>query len=121
VSCPQCRPEPPPVDVGALGLVHEGILVDESHLIISFRRCPACRQRFLSVFTERIDWVGGNDPQTWMLLALDDAEAEKLGADGDFASLRAAAMTRDALRIHHPASGPATAAYGCGPLIGWHD
>lgn len=121
MSCDACRPVPPPVEAGALGLVHAGALVDESHLIVSLRRCPACAQRFLWVFTERIDWTGGDDPQTWTILELTDEEADRLAADRDFAPLQAAAATRDALRIHHPARGPRVSAYGRGPLIGWHD
>lgn len=44
------------------------MLVDDSHLIIRLLTCPKCGQDFVSVFTERIDWVSGDDPQTRTLM-----------------------------------------------------
>lgn len=37
-------------------------LIDEPHLIVQLRRCR-CGRAWLSIFTERIDWVNGDDPQ----------------------------------------------------------
>jgi hypothetical protein len=43
---------------------HIAGLVDESHFIVSIRRCVRCGQHFLIMFCERIDWADGDDPQT---------------------------------------------------------
>jgi hypothetical protein len=55
-------------------------LVDESHFSVALSRCPACGQAYASTFSERIDWSGGNDPQDWLVLPLDAAEAQGLSA-----------------------------------------
>ena len=53
-------------------------LVDESHFHVTLLVCSACGQNFVSVFTETIDWVAGNDPQYWSLLPITRDEAEAL-------------------------------------------
>ncbi len=109
------------MNAGALGLLVTAQIVDESHLLISLRRCPACEQRFVWIFTELIDWTGGDDPQTWTILPLTDDEATRFAASRDLAPLTALAQTRDHLRIHHPRSGPPIAGYRRGALLGPHD
>ena len=42
------------------------------------RRCPACGDRCVSIFTETIDWQNGDDPQHWDLMPLTWEEAERL-------------------------------------------
>lgn len=44
--------------------------------------CAHCRQRFLSVFCETIDWADGEDPQYWTLTPLTEEETEALAARG---------------------------------------
>ena len=44
--------------------------------------CAHCRQRFLSIFCETVDWADGEDPQYWTLTPLDDEEALALIARG---------------------------------------
>lgn len=53
-------------------------LTEESHLDVSVVACGSCGQRFVKVFTERIDWVGGEDDQTWLLLPVLPAEVLQL-------------------------------------------
>lgn len=65
---------------GALELVAE--LIDESHFHVRLLGCPGCGQRFVSVFTEEIDWADGEDPQAWSLLPLTPEEANGLAAAG---------------------------------------
>ena len=38
-------------------------------------QCRRCDQRFLSVFTETIDWQDGEDPQQWAVLPITNEEA----------------------------------------------
>ena len=49
--------------VARRALKHEHTLIDESHFSISILRCPECSQRFVSIFTELIDWEDGDDSQ----------------------------------------------------------
>ncbi len=53
-------------------------LVDESHFGVSILRCVQCRQHFLSLFCERVDWVGGDDPQTWVAAPVSEDEVQRL-------------------------------------------
>lgn len=57
-------------------------VVDESHFSIRTSEC-ACGQRFVVVFTERIDWSGGEDDQTWVLLPIDGAEEDRITKAGE--------------------------------------
>lgn len=54
-------------------------LVDESHFGVRLTACR-CGQRFVSVFLERVDWVGGEDDQTWLVLPVREDEAARLEA-----------------------------------------
>src|SRR5262245_31411288 len=58
-------------------------LFDESHFHVMILTCPRCAQRFVSIFTERIDWTGGDDPQYWQLLPLTEPETTSLLDRGD--------------------------------------
>jgi hypothetical protein len=53
-------------------------LIDESHFHVMILACPRCTQRFVSVFTETIDWQDGDDPQYWTLLPVTEPEAVAL-------------------------------------------
>ena len=57
---------------------HIAGLVDESHFIVSIRRCAQCGQHFLSMFCERIDWADGDDPQTWVVVPVSADEVQRL-------------------------------------------
>jgi hypothetical protein len=50
-------------------------LVDESHFSVKLRRCSGCGQAYAETFSERID-LRGNDPQDWLVVPLDAAEAQ---------------------------------------------
>jgi hypothetical protein len=58
-------------------------IVDESHLGLRIVACPACGQRFASLFTELIDWQGGDDSQCWSMLPLAPEECERAIAGGE--------------------------------------
>lgn len=53
-------------------------LIDESHFIVLLRKCVSCRQRFVSVFTETIDWELGEDPCFRTVLPITEEEATLL-------------------------------------------
>ena len=58
-------------------------LIDESHFIVTIRHCPGCSQSFLTVFTEMVDYVDGDDPQHRIIMPLAKDETEKLIQMGD--------------------------------------
>lgn len=74
-----------PADAAAAWQARRGfrpaaVCVDESHYRVTLLHCPSCAQAFVSVFTERIDWADGDDPQRWIVLPLTAAEATALAA-----------------------------------------
>ena len=52
--------------------------IDESHFHVMIQFCRNCSQRFVSVFTETVDWVDGDDPQYWTVLPITTEEAAQL-------------------------------------------
>lgn len=82
-------------------------LVEESHLGIRLSACD-CGQPFAVVFTERIDWRGGDDDQTWLAVPLHDDEVTALGeapADGVGGRLVSMVRGRRFLVRAHPTGG----------------
>lgn len=63
-------------------------IVDDPHFNAAIVRCRDCAQAFLRVFTEIIDWAGGDDPQYITIVPVTDAEAIAL-TDGAIPVLRA--------------------------------
>lgn len=57
---------------------HIAELVDESHFIVSIRRCVRCGQHFLSMFCERVDWADSDDPQTRVAVPVSEDEVRRL-------------------------------------------
>jgi hypothetical protein len=100
-------------------------LIDEPHFIVSIVACPDCAQRFLSVFTERIDWVNGEDPTESSLFPLSEDDAARvaaLGPDDDLLQLDCLRQSRRHLRTDWPNAGPKQAWWTTDSLrIGWHD
>lgn len=105
-------------------LVFQDRLVDESHYGVSLLACGACGQRFLSVFTERIDWTNGNDPQEYQLAPVSADEAAALVAEGTgitTPSIERAAAARYVLLHTSPSSGAPTTRWVPFLSVGWHD
>lgn len=100
-------------------------LIGESHFHVITLACPHCAQRFVSVFTETIDWDDGEDPQYWTVLPLTEAEAASLagGPDGEpsEAALNALGPGRRSLYRDHPKGAPPRVYWGSGIYIGPHD
>jgi hypothetical protein len=85
--------------------------------------CPVCAQRFVSVFTETIDFVGGEDPQRTILMPLTEAEAAALVALGDGLTeraLEAIGAGRRSLHRDWPSDGDAVNVWGRGLSVGPH-
>lgn len=57
----------------------------ESHFGVTLRECPHCGQGFAFVFSERIDWRGGNDPQSTLVIPISQQEQVALRQAGDSA------------------------------------
>ena len=99
-------------------------LVDESHYHVMVLACAACCQHFVSVFTEMIDWIDGDDPQYWTVMPISDAEVtdllEKVGSVTE-AQLNALGPGRRCLQRDYPKGKPARLCWGRGILVGPHD
>ena len=107
---------------GGLRRVEE--LIDESHFHVMILACGHCGQRFVSVFTETIDWADGDDPQYWQLLPITEAEAaglirerESLGED----KLDALGPERRCLRRDYPEAAAPRVFWCTGISAGLHD
>jgi hypothetical protein len=100
-------------------------LVDESHFIVRILECPHCAQRCVSVFTELIDWAGGDDAQYWSVLPLTPEESGKLllqGEQVDLGLIVSFGRARRYLRVHIPTGEPKRSFWAQGGLsIGPHD
>ncbi|MFO0595906.1 MAG: hypothetical protein U0228_11390 [Myxococcaceae bacterium] len=77
MSCHLCANENAETAWGAARATRVAALVEESHCSLQITAC-SCGQRFINVFTERIDWNGGEDDQTWLTLAIAADEAARL-------------------------------------------
>lgn len=86
--------------------------------------CPACSQRFVSVFTETIDWADGEDPQYWTVMPITAVEAAGLtrlcGALTE-TELNALSPGRRSLRHDHPKAAAPRSFWDVGISVGWHD
>ncbi len=100
-------------------------LVDESHITVRILQCPHCGQRCVSVFTELIDWSGGDDAQYWSLLPLTPEETAQLQAQGEQVDLRlieSLGRERRFLMVDFPTGKPKRVMWAKGGLvIGPHD
>jgi len=100
---------------------HTVELVDESHFMLSILRCVRCGQHFLTMFSERIDWADGDDPQVWVAVPVSEDEVEKLRAADvaadEMAVLKIIANDRRYLLHDMPKGGPDRLAWKTGRLF----
>jgi len=82
LGCARCTGSDAAAAWAAMRTENLGVLVDESHFGVQLLAC-SCGQRFAVVFTERIDWQGGEDDQTWLALPVSPGEAAELTASGE--------------------------------------
>ncbi|MGW4650515.1 hypothetical protein [Kitasatospora sp. NPDC004289] len=81
------------------GVRLESYIQDDSHFIVSVKRCALCSQAFVSVFTEFVDWAGSRDAQYRTVLPITDAEAEDLVA-GRLTPHQVGALGADRRHLH---------------------
>lgn len=107
------------------GLTQVAEMIDESHFHVMILACPSCAQRFVSIFTESIDWKDGDDPQYSALLPITEAEAVDLVRRRDSlteATLNALGPGRRSLQRDYPKEATKPSNYwGTGILVGPHD
>jgi len=96
-------------------------LIDESHCHVMILACGACSQRFISVFTETIDWADGEDPQYWTLLPITGEEAADISMLPAESKLNSLGPGRRCLRHDHPKGEEASIFWGTGIWVGPHD
>ncbi len=125
LGCERCWP---PIAEAAWeareGLAHVAELIDESHFHVMILACPSCAQRFVSIFTESIDWKDGDDPQYWTLLPITEVEAIDLVRHQDSLTeteLNALGRDRRSLRRDHPKATEPRTFWGIGISVGMHD
>jgi len=124
-GCERCWP--PTADAAweaREGLTHVAELIDDSHFHVMILACPSCAQRFVSIFTESIDWKDGDDPQYWTLLPITEAEAVDLGRRQDSLTetkLNTLGPDRRCLRRDYPKATEPRIFWGTGISVGPHD
>lgn len=94
-------------------------LIDESHYIIKTVKCSACGQHFVTVFTERVDWVDGDDPCTRSRLPVTRSELSHLSASEE--DLALLAPSRRCLCADSPKGEPTKVSWRLGLSVGPHD
>ncbi len=124
-GCAHCWPETPDAAMTAiLALPIQVRLVDESHFIVLLRECPVCSQQFLSVFSELVDWMGGDDSQFRTFLPVTKAEVEEMMRLGGLLAekyLYGVGMDRKSLWYEHPKGEPSRVDWGRGIRFIAHD
>ncbi|WP_328450005.1 MULTISPECIES: hypothetical protein [unclassified Amycolatopsis] len=94
-------------------------LVQQSHFGVSLRECPECGQAFASIFTEFVDWTGGEDAQFFDIVPLTGTEVISLAAQGsgvDLVTLGALGSRRRRLSSAWPTGGAKTISWKSEPL-----
>ena len=82
-GCEKCWPESAEDAYSStMDFDFEASLIHESHFWVHIGRCCECNQRFVRVFTELIDWEGGDDSMRDVLMPITEEEAGALLAHG---------------------------------------
>ncbi|MDI2129570.1 hypothetical protein [Yinghuangia seranimata] len=97
-------------------LTSEHRVVEDSHFGVSVRVCPSCGQRFVVIFTEFVDWSGGDDAQYFDIVPVteDEAAAVVAGNGADLAALGALGAGRRRLSSGWPTGGVKTISWRTG-------
>ena len=106
-------------------LEHEEDIVNESHYHVMILTCPSCAQRYISIFSEEIDWAAGEDPQYWTVMPLTPEEvADLIRRRGSLSEgeLMELAPDRRSLRRDYPkGADKPNVFWGIGIWFPWHD
>jgi len=124
-GCQSCWPESADA-AWETGLRMEGRseLVDDSHFHVMILRCPDCGQSFVWVFSELIDWEGGDDSQAWIRMPLvgrEEADLMGLAANTLERQLHGLGTNRRSLWRIRPRGNSASCSWGRGVLPLPHD
>ncbi len=123
-GCARCAGDDATAAWDAIATTRLRHAIDESHFTIRFTAC-ACGQAYAVVFTERIDWVGGEDDQRWLAVPLTATELAALDAASATAlpgALTRAAAGRRFLARAFPTGGVVSCVWrDAGFAIGPHD
>jgi len=100
-------------------------LVDQSHFMVSILRCQKCKQSFVSIFTETIDWDDSEDPQYRTVMPVTKAEVSQLSklsvATTIDDALDALAPERPSLRRDFPKGKEIRNYWSRGIIVGFYD
>lgn len=102
----------------------EADLIDESHFHLMLLVCVHCGQKFVSAFSETVDWVDGDDSQYWCVLPLTAPETAQLKARGGALSeseLFTLAPKRRSLWRDYPKGQEPRSSWGTGFTFRSHD
>lgn len=127
IGCGKCYPDQLPPDFFDYvhGLDRVESVVHESHFTLQVLRCNHCGQLFFKVFTEFIDWHGGNDAQYWTVTPITSDEATRLIADGEHVDLQwlgSLGSGRRSLVSDYPTGAPSRYSWRSGPVpLSWGD
>ncbi len=105
-------------------LGHTKELIDESHYHVMIMACAQCGQKYLSVFTEMIDWQEGDDAQYWTSVPVTESEATNLaqrGAELTEDEINETGASKQALCRDYPTGGNPAVYWGKGITVGPHD
>jgi len=118
-GCEQCWPDSAVAAWTAIQKTDRGDdLIEESHCHAMFRACRACSQTFVSVFTEKIDWAEGDDPQHWAVLPV---TADEISFAVNPKSVHGFQPDRRSLQVDTPKGGGIDIFWSTGLFIGDHD
>lgn len=98
---------------------HVAELVDDIHFGIRLMRCRSCGGACVKIFMEEVDWVGGDDGQTWIVVPLLADELEELRWAGETVSTRrieAMSTGRRCLVVDYPTGGEKSCWWREGPV-----
>jgi hypothetical protein len=116
-----CRGEDPEA---ALRALRQSPFTTELHsrslFEVSIQQCPACRQEYLSIFVEMMEFDGGNDSQCSLYVPINNTEASLLRTAGEKANagfivgmgINRRHLVKDAYRPN-----PGGVAWVTGPLL----
>ncbi len=98
-------------------------IISESHFSVRLRICASCGQGFLTVFTETIDWSGGEDPQFWTVIPVTAEQAGMLSGAPDEIEMAIGSVPQNRRSLCHdfPRDGEPRSFWSTGISIGPHD
>ena len=123
-GCKQCwAPEAAEAWRAVTNIPIEAYLIDESHYIVSIRKCPSCSQHYLQVTTETVDWKDGEDPIYRTIIPIDDAEHLELTSSKnlDTNNIEGVGVGRQSLRFDWPKNQEPSTYWTIGVRVGIHD